>query len=569
MSSVVNKSGTRFAPKLKPRSVPAVANKAKPAPPIPNPPKPTNSDDTAVADENDEDDDGDEDESGEDDEFDESRENSPDKGALPDNESTQVSTSSASKSSAPLQTSTQLSIPSSASQRRRSSRLDSLSNASNGRPLFKPNFEDSSDEGRLSTISKNAPKKVRATTIPEKDAALQALKRRRMSVRSVATKKPGSAKRIGIVSKIDTPDSDVHTATAISDPGQKKESSVELFQRTDSLYEKYTIRSLKEIPKDIQDTDSERYMIDEQEFTMAELCKPKLPIGTPSENFERAKLAGMIKFEKRKSRRELRKRAREEFKSLKSLNREVEEKELEDRKEAREKLLHTEVPEFSQSQSALQLKMGQDGKMILDEDSTVVDRHRNATFENRQKERVDENPFENLYNSSTYGRNVYTDPWTTEELIKLYKSLSMWGTDFNLIAQLFPYRTRKQIKAKFINEERKHPVIVELALRSRLPADFDQYCLDTKKEIGTVVEFNEKLEQIKIRHEEEMKEIEAAKANAKEEDSKNVKTVGVVGKKSSGGFRTEELKAYRKTEVVLGTIDDVRRKKEEEVAEEA
>lgn len=65
-----------------------------------------------------------------------------------------------------------------------------------------------------------------------------------------------------------------------------------------------------------------------------------------------------------------------------------------------------------------------------------------------------------------------------------------------------------------------------------------------------------------------MKEIEAAKANAKEEDSKHVKNVGVIGKKSSGGFRTDELKAYRKTEVVLGTIDDIRRKKEEEVAEE-
>ncbi|GAV53615.1 hypothetical protein ZYGR_0AK01170 [Zygosaccharomyces rouxii] len=569
MSSVVNKSGTRFAPKVKPRSVPAAANTAKRPPPIPNTPKPTNNDDTAVDDENN-DDEEDQEDSEEDEDADESRENSPDKGALPDNESTQVSSSSVSKTSQPLQTSTQLSIPSTASQRRRSSRLDSLSNASSGRPLFKPNFEDNSNEGRLAGISNNAPlKKIRVTTMPEKDAALQALKRRRMSVRSVATRKPGSAKRIGIVSKIDAPDSDLHTATAVSDPEQKRESSADLFQRTDSLYEKYTIRSLKEIPKDIQDADSERYMIDEQEFTMAELCKPKLPIGTPSENFERAKLAGKIKFQKRQTRRQLRKRAREEFKSLKSLNREEEERELEGRKEAREKLLETEVPEFTQSQSALQLKMGQDGKMIVDEDSTVVDRHRNATFENRQKERVDENPFENLYNSGTYGRNVYTDPWTTEELIKLYKSLSMWGTDFNLIAQLFPYRTRKQIKAKFINEERKHPVIVELALRSRLPADFDQYCLDTKKEIGTVNEFNEKLDQIKARHEEEMKEIEAAKANAKEEDSKNVKNVGVVGKKSSGGFRTDELKAYRKTEVVLGTIDDVRRKKEEEVVEEA
>lgn len=568
MSSVVNKSGTRFAPKVKPRSVPAASNTPKLPTPIPNTAKPIDNEDTAVADE-DVDDEENDDEDDDDEEYDDFNfEKSPSRSALPDNESTQVS-SLPSSFPVPLQTSTQLSTSSSASQRRRSSRLDSLSNPSNGKPVFRPNFENNSSEGRLSSISSNnAPKKVRVNPMPEKDAALQALKRRRMSVRSATTRKPGTAKRIGIVSKIETPDSELQTS--ISDPEQKRESSVDLFQRTDSLYERYTIRSLKEIPKDIQDADSERYMIDEQEFTMAELCKPKLPIGIPSENFERAKLAGKIKFEKRQSRRELRRRAREEFKSLKSLNKEEEEKELELRQEAREKLLETEVPEYSQSQNALQLKMSQDGTMIVDEESTVVDRHRNATFENQHKERVDENPFENLYNSSTYGRNVYTDPWTTEELIKLYKSLSMWGTDFNLIAQLFPYRTRKQIKAKFINEERKHPIIIELALRSRLPADFDQYCLDTKKEIGTVDEFNEKLEQIKAKHEEEMKEIEAAKAKAKEEDAKNVRNTAILGKKSSGGFRTDELRAYRKTEVVLGTIDDVRRKKEEEqLAEEA
>lgn len=562
MSSVVNKSGTRFAPKIKPRAVQAAAT-AKPTPVSSQ--KPTDGSDTAVV---------------EVPETNEQNEQSLERrhsdvsvdSTAEDPKATQVPLSFG-----PSQTSTQLPVPNpslSASQRRRSSRLESLSGGTSGRPLFKAGYDDTSVQtstnGRLPNMSNHAPKKVRISSIPEKDAALQALKKRRMSVRTSSSKKSGSAHRISIVSRMDSPDTSVHTATAISNPeSSKRESSADLFQRTDSLYEKYTIRNLKEIPKNIQDGDSERYMIDEEEFTMAELCKPKLPIGAPSENFEKAKLAGKAKFEKRKLRRELRRRAREEFKSLKLMNKEVEENELVKRKEAADKLLNTEIPEFSQPQTAIQLKLNPDGTMAVDEESTIVDRHRNATFENAHKQRVDENPFENLYNSSTYGRNIYTDPWTSEELVKFYKSLSMWGTDFNLIAQLFPYRTRKQIKAKFINEERKHPIIVELALRSRLPADFDQYCLDTKKEIGTISEFNQKLEQIKVKHEEDMKEIEAAKANAKEEDSKTVKAAEIVGKKSSGGFRTEQLRAYRKTEVVLGTIDEMRRKKEGEIAEEA
>lgn len=565
MSSVVNKSGTRFAPKVKPRSVSAAVNNTKTTQ-VSNH-KSVDEGDTAVDGAPNEHNSGDKPLNNDDPKL-------SDASAVLDDVQTQIPSSLA-NSLSPSQTSTQLPVPHSssvASQRRRSSRLESLSSSSSSRSLFKAGYDDStnqiSTEGRLPSMSSHVPKKVRISSIPEKDAALQALKRRRMSVRTSSSKKSGSAHRISIVSRMDSPDTSVHTATAISNPEYKRESSADLFQRTDSLYEKYTIRNLKEIPKNIQDSDSERYMIDEEEFTMAELCKPKLPIGAPSENFEKAKLAGKAKYEKRKLRRELRRRAREEFKSLKLMNKEVEESDLVKRKEAADKLLNTDVPEFSQPQTAIQLKLNPDGTMAVDEESTVVDRHRNATFENAHKQRVDENPFANLYNSSTYGRNMYTDPWTSEELVKFYKSLSMWGTDFNLISQLFPYRTRKQIKAKFINEERKHPIIVELALRSRLPADFDQYCLDAKKEIGTISDFNQKLEQIKVKHEEDMKEIEAAKANAKEEDSKTVKNAEIVGRKSSGGFRTEQLKAYRKTEVVLGTIDEMKRKQEEEVTEE-
>lgn len=566
MSSVVNKSGTRFAPKVRQRRLLTTAPTVKP---------------TAITTEeeandvnvnlNDDDEDATADKSQLNSEVHAANEislNSPAEDtagpkALP----------TSLNSDSPLQTSTQLPTLSSnaIADRRRSSRLDSLSNNQSSKPLFKPSFNEANsgvNGRRLSTISNAGFKKVKIGSTSEKDLALQALKRRRMSIRTSISKKSGSAHRISIVSRMGSPDTSVHTATAIPNPDGKKESSTELFQRTDSLYEKYTIKNLKEIPKNIQDADSERYLIDEEEFTMAELCKPKLPIGEPSENFERAKMAGKAKVAKRKLRRDLRKRAREEFKSLNILSKEEQEQEQEERRQAAEKLLSADIPEFGQgSHAAIQLKLNPDGTMVVDEDSTVVDRHKNASFENAHKQKLDENPFENLFNSGTYGRNMYTDPWTTEELVKFYKALSMWGTDFNLIAQLFPYRTRKQVKAKFVNEERKHPVIVDLALRSRLPPNFEQYCIDTKKEIGTISQFHEKLEELKERHDEHMKAIDAAKLNAKEEDLQNVKTVDVndARKKTSGGFRADQLKAYRKSEIVLGTIDDMKRKPADDV----
>lgn len=145
----------------------------------------------------------------------------------------------------------------------------------------------------------------------------------------------------------------------------------------------------------------------------------------------------------------------------------------------------------------------------------------------------------------------------------------MWGTDFNLISQMFPYRTRRQIKAKFVNEEKKHPVMIELALRSKLPPNFDHYCTEIRKELITLEDFNTKLQGLQKEHEEHLKQIEVSKQSAKEEDlqSQKAKELDNVNKKASGGLRQDQLNAYRKTEVVLGTIDQMKRHRAQEPQE--
>ncbi|SCU90898.1 LAMI_0E04016g1_1 [Lachancea mirantina] len=451
-----------------------------------------------------------------------------------------------------------------AKQRRRSSRLDSLGS---GNAVFKPDFLETQVAGtsvpeqsrnrRLSSISAASWKKRRVSSISETDSSFQAIKKRRMSSRSAISKKSGSGQRISIVPRMGS--DEVSTASGAADSSNGANDN--LFQRTDSLYEKYTISNVKEIPRHISDGDSYRYLIDEDNFTMGDLCKPNLPIGEISDNFQRAKEAAKARQAKRKQRRELRAKARQQFKPLKELSQKEDELRQENRKKAAEAVMNAEIPEADTKLQGIQLKMNPDGTFIVDEESTVVDRHQNATLQNAHKERMDENPFENLFNSATYGRQQYTDPWSMDEMVKFYKALSMWGTDFNLISQMFPYRTRRQIKAKFINEERKHPVMVELALRSKLPPDFDQYCMDVRKDLSTLEEFNAKLLQLQLEHEENLKQIEVSKQSAKEEDlqMQKAKEADLGGKKSSGGLRQDQLTAYRKTEVVLGTIDDLRK----------
>ncbi|CAB4252804.1 similar to Saccharomyces cerevisiae YNL039W BDP1 Essential subunit of RNA polymerase III transcription factor (TFIIIB) [Maudiozyma barnettii] len=449
---------------------------------------------------------------------------------------------------------------------RRFSRLPSLSGTL-GSPLLKPSLAGSNNTNRrLSTISKN-PKKKKILSMNkllsenEDDATLNAIKKRRLS-RTVppATRRSKSSRKSSVISKIFVPQ-EAHSEEDEEGDNLKdrRDSMTDTVPNDGEYFETYIVRNIDEVPADVTITDSARYLVDDEHFTMDQLCKRTLPIGQISENFDKARNAEKQKILKRKERHNLRKRAREEFKSLQSLNKEEEDLEKEEWKKNREKLLNAEIPEFGAPKGQqMQLKIGADGKMILDEESTVVDRHRNANLENAQKEKLDENPFENLYNNASYGKSTYTDPWTLDEIIKLYKALAMWGTDFNLISQMFPYRTRKQVKAKFVNEERKHPIIIELALRAKLPANFDVYCTDIRKELGTVDDFNEKMAQIQSDHEKNIQEIEKAKESAKIEDM-NIQKDGDLDKKSSGGFRKKYLNTYRKSEVVLGTIDDVKK----------
>ena len=437
---------------------------------------------------------------------------------------------------------------------------------------------------RLSSISSTTPGKIHSPeSIKKESATLNALKRRKLPTRAALSGKVGSKVSSKIknssVSKISVPSTTgipIPTGEPFNANGNgngngdfgtySNEGEDGLFQRTSDQYKICMIKSVRDIPKDIDDKDSSKYIIDENNFTLAELCKKTLPIGEVSDNFERSITAYKAKLQKRKEMRDLRQKARSEFKSLQELNKEDEELEKQRRKEAQEKLMNTEVPEERFNQT-MKLKLNADGTIAVDEESTVVDRHKNASLEHAQKKKVDENPFNNLFNNASYGKNSYTDPWTPDEMVKYYKALSMWGTDFNLISQLFPYRTRRQVKAKFVNEERKNPLMIELALRSKLPADFEQYCRDIRKNIPTLEEFDEKIKSLQNEHQLHIKELEAAKQTAKIEDQDNEKEFenkSLNNRRGAGGFTNRDLQTYRKKEVVLGTIDDIKRKREEE-----
>ncbi|KAL6454786.1 LOW QUALITY PROTEIN: BDP1 Transcription factor TFIIIB component B'' [Candida maltosa Xu316] len=333
-----------------------------------------------------------------------------------------------------------------------------------------------------------------------------------------------------------------------------------------------TITSIHQIPTRISDEDIELYGevdIDLDEMTMAELCKPTIHIGKVSSNFV---LAQEARDELRK-RRMQRKKDREVARSERiSLNDAVKRNE-EERRQNGEIVYTEERPDPKKHDlledeplavdNSLQLTCNADGKIDFDATSTIVAKPRADMNSSRAVEQS--NPFANPVTSTTYSRRIHTDKWTSEELSSFYQALSMFGTDFSLIAQLFPYRTRKQIKSKFNLEEKKFPEIIELALRRKLPVDFEEYCQSTKNDIKSLEYYNEELRKVRIEHEQSMNNIALEREKALKEDAEaNRRREIEIRTGAKPMTRAEKMKELRKNETVVGSIDDVKRQREAE-----
>lgn len=329
-----------------------------------------------------------------------------------------------------------------------------------------------------------------------------------------------------------------------------------------------TVTSISQIPSGIKEEDLELYGeldFDYEGMTMADLCKPTLKIGNVSSSFKLAQEAEVQLKQKKVQRRLDRMRARNERISLEEAMLKNEGKTDEEIRLEREgkkpksgtDLLNLEE-EAPSTSSTLQLTLV-GGKIGFNEESAVVVRPR-ADASGRTVE--DSNPFANPVTSTTYSKRIYTDKWTPDELNDFYRALSMFGTDFSLIAQLFPHRTRKQIKSKFVLEERKFPEVIELALKRKLPVDFKRYCETTNNDIKTIEQYNEELKKVRIEHEQSMNAIAIEREKAFKEDAEanrrreiEIRT-GFTGSKPM--TTAERRKELRKNETVVGTIDDIK-----------
>ncbi|EEQ90150.1 hypothetical protein RJZ56_003049 [Blastomyces dermatitidis] len=217
------------------------------------------------------------------------------------------------------------------------------------------------------------------------------------------------------------------------------------------------------------------------------------------------------------------------------------------------------------------------GEIVVDAASLQIDRHANAARNEGDMEEVEENPLTKRINAASFGKRTKVESWDEEMTDLFYRGLRMFGTDFMMISKMFPGRSRRQIKLKFSNEERRCPErIKETLLGPREAVD-----LATYSEMTNTVYDDPRV--IEKELDEERKRMEAEHAREKEakeellrnpsgvSSSSTVTPAGpsnsnvlpsIEGGDGSGGTRGRKKAAGAQkfgggTEEILGTIDDI------------
>lgn len=122
-----------------------------------------------------------------------------------------------------------------------------------------------------------------------------------------------------------------------------------------------------------------------------------------------------------------------------------------------------------------------DGKVVLDESRPTTHTREDLTA---GMQVVQEDP-NRYFTSATYSkRSAGSNRWSMKETDLFYEALSMCGTDFSMVATLFPHRNRNQIKGKFKIEERSAPHRISSALVTQKKLDVSGFAVKLAKALG-------------------------------------------------------------------------------------
>uniref|UniRef100_A0A673ZLB5 Mucin-5AC-like n=1 Tax=Salmo trutta TaxID=8032 RepID=A0A673ZLB5_SALTR len=118
------------------------------------------------------------------------------------------------------------------------------------------------------------------------------------------------------------------------------------------------------------------------------------------------------------------------------------------------------------------VKVAEDGSLIIDEESLTVE----VLRQKGPNPADDRDPIFERGSTTTYSsfrKGTHVKPWSNKETDMFFLAISMVGTDFSMIGQLFPHRGRTEIKNKFKKEERANSWRIDKAFKEKRRLDLE------------------------------------------------------------------------------------------------
>ncbi|XP_029430423.1 transcription factor TFIIIB component B'' homolog isoform X2 [Rhinatrema bivittatum] len=196
------------------------------------------------------------------------------------------------------------------------------------------------------------------------------------------------------------------------------------------------------------------------------------------------------------------------------------------------------------------VKVAEDGSIILDEESLTVE-----VLRTKGPAVVEENdPIFERGSTTTYSsfrKCCYTKPWSNRETDMFFLAISMVGTDFSMIGQLFPHRARTEIKNKFKREERSNGWRIDKAFKDKQPFDFEFFAQLLEKVLAEEKKRKQKSAKIKnprVKKPTKFRRKQKAKAVCEETDISS-SDPGIAGTSDTEAAEVDARTAEKENEV--------------------
>lgn len=218
-----------------------------------------------------------------------------------------------------------------------------------------------------------------------------------------------------------------------------------------------------------------------------------------------------------------------------------------------------ETPRPAPVANGPRLRIDAEGNLVVDEDSLRIDRQaqaeRNAenlvvTENDDLTKRVNQMSWINERRRDPTDRvpffKMKSDPWSDEETDRFYEALRMFGTDFFIISKMFPPKTRRQIKLKFIREERLDPDRVNRVLAGEaVPMNLESFAEATGQDLGGFKDPRELEEELRVEGEEQR--VEIARKKKEMEEAKEQRDIQMAAREKE----QEERAAQRREKAAM------------------